>query len=283
MGMAASFESLIKTYESVAHRDDGKRRQFSLQGPQAALLFYGSQHVREVGHPMWEEIKEALDNMNPDLIFVEGINGLRREVMEAKRAALLNEILGLTLLETVRRFGESGFSARYAAERGIAVECPEPSFKEEVRHVEQLGFSRDGIVAYYVYRMVHQWLNTPGAPTLEEYLTPSIDELCASTGWGDYDWALPNIFSLSEKFWGAPLKKDQKYFYARAVAPFGSRREGTGIETNEVCSASALFRDQAIARAIVGAQGRAKRIAVVYGSGHSFTLEEALKAAFSAP
>lgn len=272
--------SLIRRYEDVAHLDNGSHRHFSA-GESSKLVFFGSRHLWDVADPMFSEIRTLADTAKPDIFFVEGLQGLRRDAPALQRKELLEDIASPSMEEAVRRFGERGFVIKYAVERNIPVECPEPDFCEEIRHIIQRGFSRDGVVGYYVYRMVHQWLNSPDVPNIEKYLAPTIEELKTLTGWTDYDWSFGNIASLSEKFWGGPLKLDDQRFYLKGISPFTMRRSSDAIETNEVCAASGLFRDQTIAEEVVSARVRARSIFVVFGSGHSYTLEEALKASFA--
>jgi hypothetical protein len=272
--------SLIRPYEDFAHLDNGAHRHFSVEGPKSRLLFFGCRHVWDLEDPMFSEIVALADTTKPDLFLVEGLQGLRRDAPVLQRQKWLKDISSLPLKEAVHSFGERGFVINYAIERNIPVECPEPKFREEVQHIIQQGFSRDGIVGYYVYRMVHQWLNSRNVPSIADYLAPTINELKALTEWADYDWSFAKIAALSEKFWKAPLKLDDARFYSKGVSPFTARKCADAIETNEVCAASGLFRDQAIAEAILSARNWARSIFVVFGSGHSYTLEDALKASF---
>lgn len=273
--------SLIRHYEDVAHLDKGLHRYFSAETGAEKLLFFGSRHVRDVTDPMFREIYSLADSARPDLMFVEGLQGLRRLAPALQRAELLQDIGSRTVAEVVCRYGERGFAVRYALERSIQVECPEPDFRQEIKHIVRQGFSRDAVIGYYVYRMVHQWLNSPSVPDIETYLKPTIEELRHLTGWNDYDWSFETIASLSEMFWHVRLKLDDPQFYLRGIAPFTTRTDSAATEINHVSAASAFYRDQAIAEEIVSAIGRAKSIFVIFGSGHSFTLEEALKAAFA--
>lgn len=272
--------SLISPYEDFAHLDNGLHRHFSAGDSSSRLVFFGCRHLWDFSGPMFSEMRALADAAMPDLFFVEGLQGLRRDAPASQRKEWLQDISSPTMEEAVRRFAERGFVIKYAVERNIPVECPEPDFREEVRHVIQQGFSHDGVVGYYVYRMVHQWLNSPDVPDIEKYLAPTIAELRALTGWSDYDWSFQNIAALSKKFWGVPLKLDAKRFYLRGISPFTKRKSRDATETNEVCAASGLFRDQTIAEEIVAARIRARSIFAVFGSGHSYTLEKALKAAF---
>jgi len=273
--------SLIRHYEDVVHSDNGRYRHFSAGGSTSKLLFFGSLHLRDIGEPMFSEIRALADKAKPDLIFVEGLQGLRRTAPASKRAEWLRDICSTPVAQAVSRFGERGFVVKYAQERNIAVECPEPDLREEIQHIMQQGFSREAVVAYYVYRMVHQWLHSSGPSSIEAYLAPTITELKVLCGWSDFDWSFENIASLSETFWKAPLKLVDKRFYLKGISPFTTRTHKAATETNHVSAASSFFRDKTIAEEVVSARARARSIFVVFGSGHSFTLEDALTAAFA--
>ena len=273
--------SLIRHYEDVAHRDKGLHRYFSAERGAQKLLFFGSRHVYDLTDPMYREICSLADEARPDIIFVEGLQGLRRLASPSQRSSLLQDICSKSMEEAVRCYGERGFAVKYASERNIQVECPEPDFCQEMRHIVRQGFSRNAVVAYYVYRMVHQWLNRLSGADVETYLLPTIQELRHLTGWNDYDWSFEAIASISEEFWRTPLKLDDPQFYLRGIAPFTTRTSSGATEVNHVSAASAFYRDHVIAEEVVSAIGRAHSIFVIFGSGHSFTLEEALKAAFT--
>lgn len=273
--------SLIHHYEDVAYLDTGSYRYFTAGGGSSKLLFFGSRHLFDITEPMFTEIQNVADKAKPDLIFVEGLQGLRRSVHDSQRKELLQKISSMSVKEAVCHYGERGFIIKYAVERGICVECPEPEFRAEVAHITQQGFSRDGVIAYYVYRMVHQWLNSSSPMDLQAYLDVTIEQLKTFTGWVEFDWSFRNIASLSETFWKVPLKFDDKKFYLKGLSPFTNRTSIEASETNQVCAASGLFRDLVIAEEIVLAQQRARSVFALFGSGHSFTLEDALKAAFA--
>jgi hypothetical protein len=285
IGMERSLQhylSLVKKYEDVASQDDGKRRYVSLYGASSNLHFYGSHHLRDLSDPMFAELYSFTETANPDLIFLEGRLALRPSESPAARARALGELTRGTLKEVVSRSGEPGFIAHYGVQRGIAVESPEPDFESEIAHAFCQGFSPDGIAAYYLYRMIFQWNGSGGEAGLEQYLAHSVAQLSSVPGFEGYDWSFPHILMLSERFWGSPFRTEDREKYRAALVPSGSRSAGTGTEVNEVSACSSYFRDLSIATEIIVARSRARNILVVYGSGHLFTLEEALSEAFKA-
>jgi len=276
------FSTLVRAYQDVHSRDHGGYNILRIDGPQVRLLFFGCHHIRTPGHAMFGEITGYADELQPDLIFVEGVRGLRRSASD--RESVCRKLLELPLEEVVTRWGESGFTARLALERGIEVVCPEPGAGEEICAVCAEGFSREAIFGYFIFRMVGQAPVGQSVPELEAFLKPWIDEFQRATKWHGFNYSLSSLELIGRQLWSEdPLRPGDTEFYRMRTAPCGTRSEGNGTEINEVSAATSLVRDRHILGEILDGAERAQRILVVYGSGHSFTLEEALRAALAAP
>jgi hypothetical protein len=266
----------VRPYEEVRARDHGGYNILRIDGTQVRLLFFGCHHIRAPGHAMFGEITGYADELQPDLIFIEGIRGLRRSASD--RDAVCKKLLELPLEEVVTRWGESAFTARLALERGIEVVCPEPGAAEEVRAVCAEGFSREAIFGYFIFRMVGQAPAGQSVSELEAFLKPWIDEFQLATEWQGFDYSLASLESIGRQLWGeGPFRPGDTEFYRMRTAPCGTRSDGNGTEINEVSAATSLVRDRHILGELLDGAERAQRVLVVYGSGHSFTLEEALR------
>lgn len=306
---------LVRAYGEVQGRDHGGYHIFTVEGHRSSLRFFGSHHINDSAHPMLNEIRRHFDEWQPQTVFVEAIRALRRVEVPASTAALgvgsngapesaacgeaiqarlaahaagqadaKRALLESPLEEVVKRWGESGFAARVALERGISVECPEPSGIEEIRGACAEGLSRDAIFAYFAFR---NFSFAPKGASIEDLgrgLSPFISEIQEATGWGDFDFSFSNLLAIGQRVWGEdPARPGDYAFFRMRTAPFGSRAAGNGTEINEVSAAAGIFRDRHILLRLLAARERSKRMLVVYGSGHAFTLEEALRAGFSSP
>lgn len=224
---------------------------------------------------MFDEIEAKFKEMKPDLVFVEGIIHLNRD-----RDAINKALNQQGRDEIIRNQGEPCFALNLATEAGVAVECPEPDYAEEISYVFEQGFSKEAIFAYYLYRIVQQYHQIPGDKMLvEEYISMFIPRFQRSTNWDGFDYSIDNLKQIGKTIWGPNGDINQCKFRVDPI-PWKSRQDSWTI-VNDVCQASSNFREAFILNNIIEATKRNDRIFIVYGQTHAVRQEPALRKYFT--
>lgn len=268
-------KKLILTNEQFrgsAFVESGQRTyEYRIEVGGKVLQMFGTYHINRVDDPVVTQIEQSFNEAEPDIVLVEGINGLQ------DREGVLKH-LNKQDRETTIGKGEAMFVLKLAAEKneaGVDVdfESPEPKFSDEIHHLEDLGFNQEDIFRFYYYRDVDQFLRYyPGsnAEALEEYSAPYIEEFKRESGWNDFE-LMRIIENVKE-----PVNFSENRYHS-LVDPIPWPEKNWTI-TNEISAQSSRFRDNYILERIIKAFDHHSRVFVVYGSGHAVKLEPAVRA-----
>lgn len=234
------------------------------------LLYFGSAHTNDPANPVFEEIATAYTTTNPQMVYVEGMEGIHEQV------ALVREKLSAMSLDDAKRRGEGFYTLKLAVDAGAQFESPEPPLSLEISHLRSAGYSTQDLFSYYAYRIISQYQreHIEQAPdTCEVYIAPHLDHFQEAAGISPEECAV-----LQEDLFRTLDLEHIDYHSLADPMPWKNKYR---YPTNEVSAASSRFRDEyALKRIALGLQTH-DRIFVTYGSGHAVTLSKALGALLS--
>ena len=246
---------------------------YEVSGDGAELLYFGARHSRSPEDGMFDDIEERFERFDADIVLVEGMGNLKERKEE--RAQRLRDH---SREEVIDDMGESGFALKLAAEKDIDFISPEPEFSDEIKALEEQGFSKDEIFAYYFYRILPQWHRQQDKPDIKEYLEPHIKGMAKDAGWEDYDFSFEHAVKIGEKIWGESLQLEDKDYYHDRIdpIPWEDAKESQGV-VNLVSRASSRFRDQYMVGKIAEVLKTHKRPFIVFGGSHAVMQEPAIR------
>jgi hypothetical protein len=230
---------------------------------------------------MFVEIKKAFDAICPDIVLVEGcesINLVKARVIEMGKKE--TDVQGL-----IRRGGESHYALKLAIDAGVDFESPEPDMKDEVAYLEEKGFERDVVFAFYVFRQLHQYTrekpqqdSTQSQKSISQYLEPLFRELQSVTRWEGFDYSIDHVQVVGRTFWKHELDLVDPKVPIQFVDPIPwPEAPAEYTKVNEVAATSSMFRDRHIVGRVAENLKDRKKIFVVYGSAHAVVEEPALR------
>ena len=230
--------------------------QIRIEQPKRVMWFIGCRHSYSPTDPqipeltrIWQDWLQRTAHQTRQ-VFTEG--GPRQ--------------LADTPAEAIQANGEAGLMTYLADQAQIVISSPEPSLHEEINELAQ-QFSRDQVMYYYFARAVAQWYRFETRPDFEQYIQRYLDRNQKASGWVDYDFSLEHFKALHDQQAGHPFSLEDRQCMADSSNP---------VE-NEVAAASSLYRNQYIFEAIQRQWEANVSLFVVFGSGHAFTLEKALR------
>lgn len=242
---------------------------YTLSNGLKTLTMFGSEHIHDPEHSLFTEIDEAFETARPDLVLVEGMEGIENNV-EAVRARLR----GMTV-EDAKHMGENMYTLKRAVDAEIAFESPEPSHEKEIQHLLSLNFPKEFIYGQTVYRSVVEFQrrhpSTKSMTAFLEFLHPYRSRFQQDSGWDQEE------IDAIEKALLQSIDLSDTEAYTRKIdpMPWDGKYEST---MNSLGGASTLYRDRHILDRIADGLRTHDRVFVVYGSGHAVSLEPALRA-----
>ena len=175
---------ILSSREYVRHpwvlRGGERSYAYALEAGDKKLSVYGSEHIHDPEDPLYGEIDAAFEDADPDMVYVEGMESINTDP-EAVRARIeaMSE-------EDAKKLGENMYALKLAASRGAAFESPEPSHRDEIKHLERMGFPREIIYGQTFYRSVVQFQRTYESTrraAFDEYVAPYRARFVADSGW----------------------------------------------------------------------------------------------------
>lgn len=237
------------------------------------LVFFGALHENDPSHPQFEGIKKKIDEIQPDLLLVEGMHGV------GERQERFKEYFkGKTFEEVVQMHGESIGTLYLALTSSIEVSSPEPSDHEVIAGLLKQGFSRESIYLQQILRMVPQWAGTGKSASLEDYLKhvrfEMLEELGMNVAEDMYEQIISLASSIGISLTSADIQDPQKMSELTDPIPWSEKKM---TEVNNVSNACGVIRDRNILVALDTAFKTHDTVFAVYGSSHAHMLEGALK------
>lgn len=264
---------VIMSAEQYAEIEHERPYVFEAEAAGKTATYFGPGHSWDPNNPVWTRFKEKLTEANPDMVLVEGFGSLknrRQQVVEASGKYSEAEVIG--------KSGESGLVLKLAAEQGIDFDSPEPELRDEISYLEQQGFSRESIFAYYFFRMIPQWHQHMEKESFREYIQREIDTIKQAAQWPDFDFSYANAEWIAEQFWGEEIDLDDPEYYKDKVDPIPwKEKKDQQTEVNLVARASNLFRDEYMIEKLAEYLKTHDRIFIVLGASHAVMLEPAMR------
>ena len=263
---------ILSTSEYVRHpwvqRRYGRTYAYELAGSGKRLSVFGSAHIHDPEDPIYGEIDSAFKNAQPDMVYVEGMEGIEND-----RERVIAHVQGMSA-DDARKVGENMYTLKLAVEAGIPFESPEPTHRDEISYLLRMGFPREIIYAQTFYRAVVQFQQTYNATNpaaFREYLVPYRSRFIRDSGWDEHA-----IAEMDAHLFGT-LDLADREAYARKLDPMpwqGAHESSL----NSLSAASTEYRDRHILGRLADGLSRHDSLFVTYGSGHAVSLEPALRA-----
>ena len=111
----------------------------ALSGGGRELFWFSGIHTNDPSHPMFDDLKRAFEEFDPDFVLVEG--GFERRDYRDARSAMLQ--------------GESAYTVYLARRAGISAGSMEPDLREQIERLSRRFEARD-ILAMYLLRQTVQ-------------------------------------------------------------------------------------------------------------------------------
>lgn len=266
------FHADIMTYGEYAKRRHERPYEYQLAQGEKGLIFFGPGHTNDPENPAFKTIRERIENFKPDLVMIEGAEGINA-LSERELKAQLGKH---TEREAIMKYGEPYFTAKVAADHGIKVISPEPSDKSALRALESQGHSREAIFCQQMASHCVQYARMRSKPDFETYLQPYLAHLRRDFKWDTFEFSLAHFKRIHEAMFGIAFEAATPELYKRAADPVHWEGQPYG-PTSQVAAAWGVFRDKYILDTIQDAFEQYKKIFIVYGASHAVMLEPALR------
>lgn len=262
----------IMTREEYARGRYARPYGYHIESGGKKVTFFGPKHSSNPDDQMFFQLKEELRVAAPDIIVVEGMNQL-----EAYKEQMKERLAAMSFDAVINAFGEPGFTLRLAFELGIDVVSPELSAEDEIRHLEQKGFSKNQIFAFYVARQIPQYQRMVSRPDFIQYIAPLLKRMESSARWADYDFSIGHFASISKEKWGMDFTPETVGYEEKVdPIPWEDKRDQQG-PTNEIARTLGDIREEAIIKKIQNLLKSHSSIFIVYGATHAVVQKPALE------
>ena len=238
-----------------------RNKHLELHDGESSLFWLYTIHTASADNPIFNEIELKIDEFRPDVVFVEG--GGNRSKDSTREDAIRN--------------GESPFTSFYAKSKGILVKDIEPSFKDQLTHL-QSKYSAESILAFYIVRQIGSIQLTGNArkQSLENIMVNMRNELVKSglvidSTIHQFDKLLEVVNS------NISAKIDSKNWEgSKMYREYGSNRRGNKI-FQKIYSEITSYRNVYLVDLIEKAKRDYKRIFIVMGAAHLAETKDKLK------
>jgi molybdopterin-guanine dinucleotide biosynthesis protein len=261
-------EDMILTAEehnSHEHFRNGEPSEFytySIESNGKKVFFFGAHHLNDPKNLMFDQIREALAEQKPDMVFVEGYPEL-----ELDKEKIRSDYEGKTEEEVILSDGERGLSLKLAVENNIDFISPEPTRAAEFKHSLELGHSIKDLLSYYILRDISKYQNLSLAELLERgsHVKPEnipdghdaneLIDLYKEIVRENYPLDFDNIKRLN-----SPMKT-------------GSDRSSVSDVARDV----SLHRNKTLLKRLQETLNNHDDVFIVYGGSHAIVLEKAIE------
>ncbi len=246
---------------------------YQLTGVVGSLTVVGVNHVHERAHPAFGLLDSVFAHVPLDIVCVEGMDSDFKETLG-------RELLPrLTAEEAAARGGEAVYAVVAALRKRIPWQPVEPADDALFAYLETLGFTKTTIIAWYVLRLLPQYIAQGEALSFNVYVEPFLDELERSTKWHDvsYDPAYILEYAVSV------LKRDLVlHNYERAFSYTDPRavtkHDNDYTVFNTISATADVLRDRTMVTKVLTEVAAGKRILLVCGVAHAVMQEPAYRA-----
>jgi hypothetical protein len=171
--------------------------------------------------------------------------------------------------------GEGGFVNYLAEKSEVKVYCFEPDTKF-LWDVLLTKFTKEQVFCYFISQIIFQWYRYPEKPEFEKYLKYFLDKYETKTKWSGFDFSFNNYKSIYKSIFKKEFKlvgtEEEVNFLNDNLAPTNN----ISI-LNSISAEKNYYRETNIIEGILSKWNEGKSVFVVYGLGHAFVQEPALK------
>lgn len=228
------------------------------------LLYFGAQHDDEPAHPQFQEIGKQWANFKPTVAFYEGPD----------------RGVGADDVETITKFGESGYVRYLASKAGVRTRGLEPDFADTYKYLAS-SFPQNQVDIYMITKEAMRLRTRKGYSEQQltselEKMFPILQKMLA----GKSTLTITSVEQLDrdfKKYWGDKLEwwqAPQEWF-----DPNKRSSETGGIFTNEINTLSSDYRDVHMYRILAEEVNKGERVFAVVGRNHVPLQAPALKCA----
>lgn len=267
---AGKILSMADLAEHPFYQHEQPTYTFILEKGNKKLVYIGVPHSNKPEHPLFAEIQDKFNELQPNMVLFEG-----RRYVNAEKEKYANHYKSETLEET-KNEGEPTFVLKLAVDAGIDFESPEPSFQKEINHLIERGFSQKDIYTYYMYRVIYQYQRSESSLSVSgcrEYLQKYMERFRS-----DSQWNVDLLIALETDMF-AEIGTGDNGRFKRMIDPIVRQgKEYTAV--NKISAESGLYRDIYIFERITEGLKKYNKVLIVYGSAHAVVQEPALRAYF---
>jgi hypothetical protein len=279
-----SNESETMTFEKYAKERHKTPYVFEVENGVKKIIYFGAKHSRYPNEEvridgdrenMFLIIEEKLEEIKPEIVFVEGMGELAKDRERFKELVLSEEE---TEEDVIKKYGEPGYTARLGFLAKAEIESPEPEYKDEINNLLEKGFNKDAIFATYLYEAIERYYRIPDKPALETYLLPYFKEFEEASGWENFDYSSDHLKVIGKNIWGKRGKFASSEFAIERLDPVPwEYMKGKMTEVNKIVQEATYFRDRYMLKKIKEALLKHDKLFIVYGASHAYMQEEAIR------
>ena len=231
---------------------------FELQRKGHLLFWLGVKHLRDTGHPQFQELKKLwknfLERAQTPIAVVENLTGRHYPSEEG----------------AIHDGGEAGLVSFLAGAANVQLFCFEPDRHEEMNFLAA-RFGKEKVEYYYFGRAAAQWHRIVKQGNLEEYLMPFLKRDKDASRWGEFDFSIAHLREIHSKLFGGKMDLGDAGFFKIIESP--SRQDNL---LREIVTASGKFRDDVIVKS-VKRLFETNDVFMVYGKYHREAHESGLR------
>lgn len=223
------------------------------------IEYFGAKHSYDPEHPQFEALQKSfgafVDTAESPVVLVEG------SLPEASP----------DLGSAIKSEGERGFVAHLARERGVAVECVEPSRADEAKFLREF-YTPEQIEYYYFLRAIRDYYRKGKGKdegiTFDTYaegiLASHKEQIGELEDWQNFDFSLDNIKRIHKSLFYSDFDTHVEQSAGLSVDP-----RGHASVINEVSARSDQFRDFHHLRKLKELLETGRQVFIVNGEGHA--------------
>jgi hypothetical protein len=219
------------------------------------LFWFSGIHSNDPQSPMFEDIREAIQDVQPSYILVEG--GFNESRYPSEEEAILN--------------GESAFAAHIARNMNIPCGNIEPS-DAQINDYLAAVFPTEKILAMYAFRQMHQWQREAGNKNVD-FENAIVNYMSGDVVGGLPDDAERDISAILTAYAGYPVDNSNW----QQVDAFGLIYAENG-KLHDVSRATIDYRNQYILEILPALFETYDTIFIVMGFDHAEALKADLEA-----
>ena len=250
---------LLLDYEKLNHSPYSEITlpySYTIRCRNQILYYFGGNHSHDKTNPQYRKLqsfwRKFIKQVNPEnaIVLVEdGPHTPDKNIEEA-----------------VYYGGENGYVTFLNRKLKISIECPEPSYKEQVLHLNK-KYSREKIILFFFIRALAQWhrseIKRRRIESMNLYLTKKMRRYKSEFPWSKYSYTVNQMEKVFKKIYSKSLKSLSESSVNDLLFP---SRESP---MNKIANSLNQFRDYRILRRIEKHWRMGKSIFIVYGGSHA--------------